>query len=87
MQENYDITRRHYIGQLDMDFEQGLFPSKWDLTDMPGPMPNSSNWAQVELQSSTIQPADSETIEQPVSKMVAYYDRIINPTVWMWCGY
>ena len=27
--------RRHYIGQLDMDFEPDVIPSQWNLTDMP----------------------------------------------------
>ena len=87
MLDKSNFDRRHYIGQLGMDFEPGVFPSKWDLRDMPRPAQDLSNWVQVEPASTVPQAARSVAVETPVSRMVDSYDRIIKPASWKWCGY
>ena len=86
MRESYDIERRHYIGQLDMDFEPGVFPAQWDLTDLPD-MPQKLTGTKINPVEFKSHPSGSLPVEQPVSKMVDFYDRVITPDTWKWCGY
>ena len=83
----YEYHRRHYIGQLDMDFEPDVIPSQWDLTGMPRRSQSPSYWVPVEPLETVPYPAGATDVEPPVSKLVDYYDQIINPASWIWCGY
>jgi len=83
MPDTSEFERRHHIGQLDMDFEPGVIPSKWDLRDMPRRTQDLSNWVQAEIVEHVSQPAGDVQVEQPVSKMVDFYDRVINPASWI----
>ena len=87
MLDTSNFERRHYIGQLDMDFEPGVFPSKWDLRDMPLPAQDLSNWIQIEPVGTVFPAAGSVAVEQPVSQLVDFYDRIIKPAYWNRCVY
>ena len=87
MLDTSEFSRRHYIGQLDMDFEPGVFPSKWDLRDMPRPAQDLSNWTPVEPVGDVHKTGGSTAVEQPVSKMVDFYDRVIKPAYWNRCSY
>ena len=86
MLDTFDIERRQFIGLLDMDFEPGVFPSKWDLTHMPVTAQELPLTPQVGPVQSGFHPAGSIVVEQPVSQMVEYYDLLIDSAGWKWMG-
>jgi hypothetical protein len=80
------VDKRHYIGQLDFDFEPRVLPCMWDLSSFSGNHHIGEHSIGAEAVEMALIEAESEEITRPLNQLVDFYDRFVYPDYWSGCS-